>query len=744
MSVPVQVNVTRLKTLWLAMLLTTVATPALAQAEQQAPGESASAASKNEVDFAADTLDYNNETDVVTARGNVVMLRDGNRLRADDVVWDRKSGQVVAKGNVEAIDPKGNKAYGDAIELTDTLKDGIVENLLIVLNDGGRLVAKKGARGTGVTRLDRAAYSPCAVENERGCPIEPVWKISAISVVHDPVKNRIYYKGARLELFGVPLIVLPGLSHPADNAGGTGFLVPGIQITRTNGLELSTPYYLKISNNRDLIVTPHIFSGALPAIETQYRALTGTGAYQVRGYATYSSRLPAGVTSSTPQQAFRGYLDVSGRFQLTPQLSITGSSRLVTDRTFLRRYDISRDDRLRTTIDVERVTPDSYFSLSGWGFETLRPNDRQGQVPIVLPLVDFRRRLTDPLLGGRFDLQLNSVAIGRTAGQDTQRAFAGLRWDLRRITGWGQEVIFTGYTRGDVYHTDEIERTATISYRGRNGWQARFLSAAAAEIRWPLIGRAFGGTQTLTPRLQLVAAPRTKNVELPNEDARAVDLEDSNLFALNRFPGYDRFEDGTRLTYGLDWGLARPGLKIDANIGQSYRLSSKPSLFLDGTGLTDRVSDIVGRTTIRFRNLVSFTHRYRLDKDNFAIRRNEVDATFGNARTNATIGYLQLNRDVTPGVEDLRDREEIRVSGRVQVARFWSLFGSAIVDLTGRRDDPTSTSDGFQPIRHRIGVQYEDDCLQLGVSWRRDYESSGDVVRGNTFQLRLSFRHLGR
>ena len=41
--------------------------------------------------------------------------------------------------------------------------------------------------------------------------------------------------------------------------------------------------------------------------------------------------------------------------------------------------------------------------------------------------------------------------------------------------------------------------------------------------------------------------------------ARAVDLEDSNLFALNRFPGYDRWEDGSRVTYGVDWAFECSG-----------------------------------------------------------------------------------------------------------------------------------------------------------------------------------------
>ena len=138
------------------------------------------------------------------------------------------------------------------------------------------------------------------------------------------------------------------------------------------------------------------------------------------------------------------------------------------------------------------------------------------------------------------------------------------------------------------------------------------------------------------------------------------------------------------------------------------------------------------------------THRYRLDKDSLAVRRNELDATIGSNKSYATIGYLRLNRNIGPELEDLRDREEIRLGGRLQFARFWSVFGSTTIDMTNNNEDPTSLADGYEPVRHRVGIAYEDDCFVFGISWRRDYDTQGDVRRGNTFQLRLSFRNLGR
>jgi LPS-assembly protein len=722
----------------LAALAVLAASPLAAQTSAAAGTEA-----PREVDFASDTLEYDNEAEIVTARGAVAMESEGNRLRADEVIWNRKSGQVFAKGNVTVTNPGGDTAYGDTIELTDTLKDGVISNLLIVLADGGRLAAINGVRDNGVSTLDRAVYSPCKVENEDGCPKDPAWKISALKVIHDPKTNRISYKNARLDVFGVPILALPGFSHPANNEGGSGLLVPDIQVSRSNGVELTLPYYLRIAPNRDLVIAPHVYSEVLPMLETRYRALTSKGAYTVAGYATYGSRLPTGTVGSSRERDFRGYLEGSGKFQLTPRWSITGAGRLTTDRTFLRRYDISRDDRLRNVITANRISRTSFLEISGWGFQTLRAGDPQGQQPIALPLIDYRKRIDDKLLGGKAEFQLNSLAIGRTSGQDTQRAFASARWDLRRITSLGQEVIITGYARGDVYHTDEAGRTLTAIYRGRNGWESRGIAAAAVEARWPFVGTLFGGTQRLTPRVQFVASPKTRNLQLPNEDARSVDLEDSNLFALNRFPGYDRWEDGARMTYGLDWGLDLPGFSLETTIGQSYRFTRRPALFPNGTGLNDSSSDVVGRTTIKYRRLLSLTHRYRLDKDNFAVRRNEVDITFGTDTTYISAGYLRLNRDVDRSIEDLRDREELRIGGRVQIARYWSVFGSAIVDLTDRREDPLSLADGYDPVRHRLGIAYEDDCLRFGLTWRRDYDPAGDARRGNTYQLKISFKNVG-
>ncbi|WP_233996738.1 LPS-assembly protein LptD [Porphyrobacter sp. CACIAM 03H1] len=732
----------RLSRLALALVLGAAAAPLAAQDDAPAPEEAEETARR--IDFEARELAYNSESDIVTARGDVILRSEDRSVRADEVIWDRNTGRIIASGNIRLVDEAGNQLFTDQVELTEEFDTGAMSELLIALRAGGRLAARSAERGAdGSAVLTDAAYSACPVVDAEGCPQDPSWRVTARRVIYDQKANRVRFEGAMLELFGARILPLPGLAIRTDGKAESGFLVPDVRVTQVNGFELSGEYYWRVADNADLTLGAYVFSNAAPMASAKWRHLTEKGAYQASGFVTFSDR----ATDFTGGESFRsdprGYFDGNGRFQFSPDWSLTGSIRLASDRTFLRRYDISRDDRLRSTLNLERITDRSYLSIAGWATQTLRLNADQGQVPLALPAIDYRQKIGDTVLGGNLMVQANTLALLRNDGQDTQRAFAGAQWDWKRLTGMGQVVTLTGLVRGDVYNTSNSLATTTLSYRGTEGWTTRGIATAALDIEWPFAGAAFGGTQVFKPRLQFVASPKIRNLAVPNEDARAIDLEDSNLFALNRFPGYDRVEDGSRVTWGVDWELQRPGWRVRSTVGQSFRLERpEPGLFPEGTGLSERVSDFVGRTEVRFRNLVSFTHRFRLDKDNFAVRRNEIDATIGSRRTYLEVGYLRLDRDIAT-VEDLRDREELRAAARVAIGRKWSVFGSGVFNLTDPEEDPVFQPDGFEPIRTRLGIAYADDCIEFGTTWRRDFIDAGDARRGNAFQVFFALRNLG-
>ena len=90
-------------------MLMAVSAPAHAQADP-APQAAPAAAQEQIIEFSADQVTYENDADVITAAGEVRMSRDGNYIAADQVIWNRKTGQVLAKGNVVMPEKAGSWA----------------------------------------------------------------------------------------------------------------------------------------------------------------------------------------------------------------------------------------------------------------------------------------------------------------------------------------------------------------------------------------------------------------------------------------------------------------------------------------------------------------------------------------------------------------------------------------------------------------------------------------------------------
>ncbi|MFA7440726.1 MAG: LPS assembly protein LptD [Sphingomonadaceae bacterium] len=731
-----------------ALSLLALATPAAAQTV--VPPEPAPAESTDMINFEAEQLTYDENSDVITASGDVVVRHEGEQLIADTIVYNRKDGRVMASGNVQGTSADGTRIIADEMEVTESLKDGVIENVLLILSDRSRLAARTGTRRDGISTLDRAVYSPClVVDEETGCPQTPLWALKAVRVTHDPVRRRISYRDVRLEALGVPILYLPGFSHPDSyDHSQTGILSPDVSYSRELGAELTIPWYWAIAPDRDLTATAHLYTGVNPVLGVEYRQLFAGGPIRVGGRLTHA---PGEVIDIETGEIIRSNAKLRGYFEANGQLEhgeilgdgwrSTFASRLTTDDNFPGRYQISLDTTLRTTYALERFQDNSYIHIGGWFFQGLRAGDRAAATPLALPLVDVRWRPEIEPLGGRLMVAANSLGLYRRDGQTMARALASAQWDRSFLTGMGQRITVTGLIRGDVYSVDDSHLADNIMYAGRDGWRTRVIPLAAIDIEWPFAGPLGNGTQTLTPRVQFVGSTTTANKSIPNEDSRAIDLEESNLFALNRFPGYDRWEGGARITYGMDWRWTKPGLIVSAQFGQSYRLDDQTDVFPDGTGLNTRMSDFVGRMSVQWGRHLEVVQRLRLDKDSFAIRRHETDVMFGGRRTYASIGYLRFNRNIN--LEDLVDHEEVRVGARIAFARYWAVFGSAVIDLTSAKANPGSDRDGYQPIRHRAGLLYADECFDFSITWRRNYVDNPNARRGNTFLFSISLKNLG-
>jgi len=144
----------RTRRAWLASTALAVALIVAAPASAQGLLDtlSSGAGGENPVLFEADSVDFEQDTGVVIATGNVEISQGERVLFADRVTYDRNSGRVTASGNIRLLEPSGDVLFADAVELEDEFKEGVVRGLRItpeverLLSEGWLYVAEPAQR----------------------------------------------------------------------------------------------------------------------------------------------------------------------------------------------------------------------------------------------------------------------------------------------------------------------------------------------------------------------------------------------------------------------------------------------------------------------------------------------------------------------------------------------------------------------------------------------------------------------
>ncbi len=126
-----------------------------------APGEAQFSAGAQKADrnapvlFQADEVEYDEQLGLTVAKGHVEISQGGEVLLADTVSYNQRTGTITASGNVSLVQPTGEVAFSDFIELRDSMNTGFAQNVRMLLADRSRLAANAARRlGGNQDRID--------------------------------------------------------------------------------------------------------------------------------------------------------------------------------------------------------------------------------------------------------------------------------------------------------------------------------------------------------------------------------------------------------------------------------------------------------------------------------------------------------------------------------------------------------------------------------------------------------------
>ncbi len=661
----------------------------------------------------------------LVATGHVEIFYQGQRLVASGLIYDAQTDQLTISGPIRIEDGNGNFILADAAQLSADLTEGILTSARLVLANRLQLAAAEvrrsaGGRYTGLVQVVASSCRICA-----GSSV-PLWEIRASSVLHDAQEQQLYFNDAQLRFYGIPVFYAPRLRLPDPTLDrASGFLVPRLSSSSSQGFGIRLPYFLTLGSSRDLTLTPFLTTKGGRTVELQYREALRMGTYTISG-ALSDDRLTPGP--------LRGYLKGEGEFFLPMGFNATVNGIVVSDAFYLSDYGVSNADRLQSEVAITRTRRNEYIDAQIIGFQSLRSGEGDGSLPTVVGDLIFHRRFSGGPLGGQSgmlleahnhyrpsDLVTDTNGDGIADGRDLARlSFTG---DWRR--NWTLQSGLLVATMAEVY-ADYYDISQDATFGGQR-WRTH--GVLATELRWPLTkSDAKGNSQMIEPVLQLVLAPPADSA-IPNEDSALVEFDEGNLFDLNRFPGTDGKEAGTHLNLGVNYLYqGAGGWSMGTTVGRVLRLADL-NQFSDASGLSGTTSDWLMGVSVLDGNGLSLQSRMLLD-NGLDPTKSELRLDLARDTYSLALGLTDMAAD--PAENRDTDLRELVLDGSFDIDGNWTARGDTRFDLLTR----STTSAG-------LGLAFVNECINVDLSVSRRFTSSTSVRSATDFGLTVELLGFG-
>jgi LPS-assembly protein len=446
-------------------------------------------------------------------------------------------------------------------------------------------------------------------------------------------------------------------------------------------------------------------------------------------------------------RGWRGSIETKGQFSLSSWWRYGWDVTLESDDDFRRKFrldPILQTDRVNVAY-LQGMSERNYFGANLYHFGGLLLSDTDLSNSRVHPVIDYNYIVGAPVAGGELSFTSHARAMTRTDGTNTNHALVEANWRRKMIDPVGQVWTPFGNLRGDVYSWTNARDPDNPNNLIPDDTITRGTGQAGLLYSFPFVAHAGWASHVFEPTAQVIVRPnRIDQRRTPDEDARSLVFDDTLLFDIDRFSGYDRLETGTRANVGIQYTLqGNNGLYARAVFGQSIHLSgdnafADPGLDPDSvnnfspiSGLgTDRSDYVAGLYVSPF-SAVSLVAQGRFDENDWSLRRQDtyLQANYGPLLTQ--LGYTYTRFEPTLGVFD--DQQEVLGTLGLRLTNNWSVLGQMRYDI--------DTKDRIQDL---VQLRYQDECFVLTASYVETFVEVNDIRPDRTLMLRFELKHLGQ
>jgi LPS-assembly protein len=562
------------------------------------------------------------------------------------------------------------------------------------------------------TYLDKVVFTSCKKTDK--CP---PWKMRAEEMRHDKIRKQIIYKNAWLELYDYPVAYFPKFFHPDPSVERqSGLLRPAIGDHEILGDSIYLPYFLVISDDKDITLKPRLFKNNKLLLQTEYRQETKNSLTLIDSSITtghYSDKNDKTDKDTRSHFFTNTKIDLGFEDFINSNLEINYEK--ISNDTYLKLFDFVKSplwDKSRGTLmskielDLEHENYD--FGSSLIMYESLEGKNSD-RYTYVLPTYEFSKNffLTE------FDGSFNFSSSGSNTINNTNTSTTTINNDATyaSLNFYTNNGIVTNY---DVY-LKNTNAMSDESLKYKNSPQSELISSYIFDASLPLKKITKNMKNTLIPKLNLRISPH--DMKYHSNTSRRIDIK--NVFSADRLGLGDSFETGESLTLGVDFKKEKINQinKIveieeyfDFKLATVFRFNKEKDIPINST-LNEKTSNIFGLVEFKPTKDILLNYDLSLTNNLNIIEHQTISASYIADNFSTTFGFTE-----EAGV--LGDSNAIY--NETKLVDFKDFHNLSFSTRRNRKINLTEYYD--------IIYEYKNDCLIAGIKYRKDYYQDNDIT----------------
>ena len=630
--------------------------------------------------YLVNQFEYNIENEIIKLINLEVIDNDDNSFTIDMAFLDLEKKELVAKD--VSLDFKISK---------DSENEPRLKGKSLVSNDQNTIV-KKGT------------FTFC--KKREKCP---PWEMSAEEIKHDKKKKTINYKNASLKIYDKKVFYFPKFFHPDPTVDRqSGFLIPRLQDNSTTGLSFNLPYFIALSENKDITLSPRFFADDKLLIQSEYRQKNKNSDHSIdlSQYISSSENSKSHLFYNFNKEYENNYFD---------EVELDFKLEQVSDETYLKAYKIESPiindtSNLTNSLSVNLFDESTSINTNLDVYEDLAKQDSDKYE--YVPNFSFSKILNE-------NYTLNSKGYYKNYDTNITEKVLINNFEFQSVP----KFFNNGLTSEKKFLLKNVNSSASNSKKFKNESSFNLIPTFQANYLLPLLKETDKSRNTLTPKISLrISTPHTRDV---HKTDRKIDY--NNIYDLDRIRMDDTNEGGIALTYGYEHSITEKSSseeKIKFGFANNLRFDENKDL-PGNSNLGDEVSDFVGVFNYKPNENLKFDY-------NFSLKNNLSDTNY------ELYGFEFYLKNLSTKFEYLNENNSKLKTSYLKNETQYNFNDTNSLIFETRENKEKSFTEFYNLI-----YQYKNDCLTAAIEYNKEYYNDQDLKPTENLLLKLSIIPFG-